>query len=59
MATAVMAVAVAFGAPAQANDTIEVGLKTRMFGGGMVGLQFASIMTALGPKLNGIVNYDF
>ena len=37
----------------------EVGLKARMFGGGMVGLQFASIMTALGPKLNGIVNYDF
>jgi len=37
----------------------EVGLKTKMFGGGMVGLQFASIMTALGPKLNGIVNYDF
>ena len=25
----------------------------------MVGLQYASIMTALGPKLNGIVNYDF
>ena len=37
----------------------EVGLKTKMFGGGMVGLQYASIMTALGPKLNGIVNYDF
>ena len=37
----------------------EVGLKTRLFGGGMVGLQFASIMTALGPQLNGIVNYDF
>ena len=37
----------------------EVGLKAKMFGGGMVGLQFASIMTALGPKLNGIVNYDF
>ena len=37
----------------------EVGLETKMFGGGMVGLQFASIMTALGPKLNGIVNYDF
>ena len=37
----------------------EVGLKTKMFGGGMVGLQFASIMTALGPMLNGIVNYDF
>ena len=25
----------------------------------MVGLQYATIMTALGPKLNGIVNYDF
>ncbi len=37
----------------------EIGLKTKLFGGGMVGLQYASIMTALGPKLNGIVNYDF
>ena len=37
----------------------EVGLKAKMFGGGMVGLQYATIMTALGPKLNGIVNYDF
>jgi len=37
----------------------EVGLKAKLFGGGMVGLQFASIMKALGPKLNGIVNYDF
>lgn len=37
----------------------EVGLKTKLFGGGMVGLQYASIMKALGPKLNGIVNYDF
>ena len=37
----------------------EVGLKTKLFGGGMVGLQYASIMTALGSKLNGIVNYDF
>ena len=37
----------------------EVGLNAKLFGGGMVGLQFASIMTALGPKLNGIVNYDF
>ena len=41
------------------NAATEVGLKAQMFGGGMVGLQFASIMTALGPKLNGIVNYDF
>ena len=37
----------------------EVGLKAKLFGGGMVGLQFATIMKALGPKLNGIVNYDF
>ena len=41
------------------NAATEIGLKAKLFGGGMVGLQFASIMTALGPKLNGIVNYDF
>ncbi|HEY1300759.1 MAG TPA: amino acid ABC transporter substrate-binding protein [Stellaceae bacterium] len=37
----------------------EVGLKTKVFGGGLVGLQYASIKTQLGPLLNGIVNYDF
>ncbi len=37
----------------------EVGLKVKMFGGGMVGLQFASIQKNLGPLLNNIVNYDF
>ena len=37
----------------------EVGLKTKLFGGGLVGLQFTSIKTQLGPQLNGIVNYDF
>jgi branched-chain amino acid transport system substrate-binding protein len=37
----------------------EVGLKPKLFGGGMVGLQFAAFLTNLGPKLNGIVNYDF
>ena len=37
----------------------EVGLKTRLFGGGMVGLQATAIKTQLGPLLNGIVNYDF
>jgi branched-chain amino acid transport system substrate-binding protein len=37
----------------------EVGLKPRIFGGGMVGLQFATFQTKLGAKLNGIVNYDF
>ena len=37
----------------------EGGLKTRLFGGGMVGLQLASIETQLGDLLNGVVNYDF
>lgn len=37
----------------------EVGLKTKMFGGGMVGLQFAAIQKNLGPLLDNIVNYDF
>jgi branched-chain amino acid transport system substrate-binding protein len=37
----------------------EVGLDTKIFGGGMVGLQTTSIKIELGPLLNGIVNYDF
>jgi branched-chain amino acid transport system substrate-binding protein len=37
----------------------ELGLDTKLFGGGMVGLQFATLQTSLGPLLNGIVNYDF
>ncbi len=37
----------------------EVGLTPKLFGGGMVGLQFAAFLSKLGPKLNGIVNYDF
>jgi branched-chain amino acid transport system substrate-binding protein len=37
----------------------EVGLKTKLFGGGMVGLQTTSVKLQLGPQLNGIVNYDF
>jgi len=37
----------------------EVGLTPKLFGGGLVGTQFAALMTKLGPKLNGIVNYDF
>jgi branched-chain amino acid transport system substrate-binding protein len=37
----------------------EVGLQPKMFGGGMVGLMFTSVMTSMGPLLNGIVNYDF
>ncbi len=37
----------------------EIGLKTKLFGGGMVGLQYAAIISKLGSMLNGIVNYDF
>jgi branched-chain amino acid transport system substrate-binding protein len=37
----------------------EVGLSPKMFGGGMVGLMFTTIMTSMGPMLNGVVNYDF
>lgn len=37
----------------------EVSLQPKIFGGGMVGLQYTSVMTSLGPTLNGIVNYDF
>jgi branched-chain amino acid transport system substrate-binding protein len=37
----------------------EVGLKAKLLGGGMVGLQYAALLTKLGPMLNGIVNYDF
>ena len=36
----------------------EVGLKTNLFGGGMIGLAFAPIKVALGPLLNGITAFD-
>jgi branched-chain amino acid transport system substrate-binding protein len=35
----------------------EIGLKTKLFGGGMVGLQYAAIKTQLGELLNRIVDY--
>ena len=37
----------------------EVGLKTMLFGGGMVGLQATAIKLELGPLLNGLEDYDF
>lgn len=37
----------------------EIGVTAKQFGGGMVGLQYASILGSLGEQLNGIVNYDF
>jgi branched-chain amino acid transport system substrate-binding protein len=36
----------------------ELGVKPRIFGGAMIGLQFTAIKAQLGPLLNGIVNYD-
>jgi branched-chain amino acid transport system substrate-binding protein len=35
----------------------EVGLRTKLFGGAMVGMQYASLMGQLGDKLNRLVNY--
>lgn len=35
----------------------EVGLKTQLFGGGMVGMQYSSFMGQLADKLNRVVNY--
>jgi branched-chain amino acid transport system substrate-binding protein len=37
----------------------EVGLEPKMFGGGMVGLHYTALLTKLGSKLNGIVDYGF
>ena len=42
----------------RAVNEIGVGPTVKMIGGGMVGLQFAPIMEALGPLLNGFVNYN-
>jgi branched-chain amino acid transport system substrate-binding protein len=36
----------------------ELGLKTQMFGGAMVGGQYASLRTQLGENLNRVVNYE-
>jgi branched-chain amino acid transport system substrate-binding protein len=37
----------------------EIGLKPKMFGGSMVGLQATTFKTQLGPLLNGVIMYDF
>jgi branched-chain amino acid transport system substrate-binding protein len=37
----------------------EMGLKPKVFGGNMVGLQYAPILTALGKTLNGVLTYQF
>ena len=42
----------------RAVNEIGVGESVKLFGGGMVGLQFTPIMQSLGSMLNGIVNYN-
>jgi branched-chain amino acid transport system substrate-binding protein len=37
----------------------ELGLKPKMMGGAMVGIQYTAIKSKLKSKLNGIVNYEF
>jgi len=42
----------------RAVNEIGVGSTVKLFGGGMVGLQFTPIMESLGSMLNGITNYN-
>jgi branched-chain amino acid transport system substrate-binding protein len=42
----------------RAVNEIGVGKGVKLFGGGMVGLQFTPIMESLGSSLNGITNYN-
>ena len=42
----------------RAVNEIGVGESVKIFGGGMVGLQFASNMESMGGLLNGVVNYN-
>lgn len=41
----------------RAVNEIGVGSSVKLFGGAMVGLQYASVMQSLGSQLNGVVNY--
>jgi branched-chain amino acid transport system substrate-binding protein len=47
------------GSAGMLRAATEAGLKTRFFGGGMVGLQYTSVKEQFGPKLNGVVDYDW
>jgi branched-chain amino acid transport system substrate-binding protein len=42
----------------RAVGELGVGDSVKVFGGGMVGLQYATLMEALGSQLNGVVNYN-
>src|ERR1700757_1663068 len=47
------------GSAGMLRAATESGLKTRFFGGGMVGLQYTSVKLQFGPKLNGVIDYDW
>jgi branched-chain amino acid transport system substrate-binding protein len=42
----------------RAVNEIGIGDNVKIFGGGMVGLQFGAVMENLGSLLNGVVNYN-
>ncbi|MBR1228756.1 MULTISPECIES: amino acid ABC transporter substrate-binding protein [unclassified Bradyrhizobium] len=42
----------------RAVNEIGIGNNVKIFGGGMVGLQFGAVMENLGSLLNGVVNYN-
>src|SRR6202047_2036281 len=42
----------------RAVNEMGIGDDVKIFGGGMVGLQFAAVMANLGSLLNGVVNYN-
>ncbi len=42
----------------RAVNEIGVGDSVKVFGGGMVGLQFGTVMESMGSLLNGVVNYN-
>ncbi|MBX3501515.1 MAG: amino acid ABC transporter substrate-binding protein [Alphaproteobacteria bacterium] len=42
----------------RAVNEIGVGESVKVFGGGMVGLQFSAVAEAMGSLLNGVVNYN-
>ena len=42
----------------RAVSEIGVGDSVKLFGGGMVGLQYSTLMESLGSMLNGVVNYN-
>src|SRR2546429_549183 len=44
---------------AMTRSATAAGPKTRIFGGGLLGPQFAALEKQLGPLLNGVANYEF